>query len=149
MTSSWLVKSAATGVQTWRNTSLGNHWFTPFQVLWNCLQVCSILGLWPVNSPHKGSVTRKMFPFYDVIISIMFLVTMIDENCDNYVFSCDRAALRTPLSVCLSVRLSHLFHYVPVIVSSRNLQELLTMTEVMSMQKVKVKGQGHKGHNPT
>ena len=23
---------------------------------------------WLVNSPHKGSVTRKMFPFYDVII---------------------------------------------------------------------------------
>ena len=23
---------------------------------------------WPVNSPHKGSVTRKMFPFDDVII---------------------------------------------------------------------------------
>ena len=21
---------------------------------------------WPVNSPHKGPVTRKMFPFYDV-----------------------------------------------------------------------------------
>ena len=25
---------------------------------------------WPVNSPHKGSVTRKMFPFDDVIINI-------------------------------------------------------------------------------
>ena len=23
---------------------------------------------WPVNSPHKGPVTWKMFPFYDVII---------------------------------------------------------------------------------
>ena len=23
---------------------------------------------WPVNSPHKGSVTRKMFPFDDVIM---------------------------------------------------------------------------------
>ena len=53
------------------------------------------------------------------------------------------------LSVCLSVRLSHLFHCVPVIVSSQNVQELLPMTEVMSMQKVKVKGQGHIGHNPT
>ena len=48
-------------------------------------------------------------------------------------------------SVCPSVRLSvcpsHLFDYVPIIVSSRNFQELLPMTEVMSMQKVKVKGQ--------
>ena len=25
---------------------------------------------WPVNSPHKGPVTRKMFPFDDVIIHI-------------------------------------------------------------------------------
>ena len=24
---------------------------------------------WPVNSPHKGPVTRKMFPFYDVIMN--------------------------------------------------------------------------------
>ena len=23
---------------------------------------------WPVNSPHKGPVTRKMFPFYEVIM---------------------------------------------------------------------------------
>ena len=29
---------------------------------------------WPVNSPHKGPVTRKMFPFDDVI---MLLCTML------------------------------------------------------------------------
>ena len=44
-------------------------------------------------------------------------------------------------SVCLSVCLSHLIHYVPIIVSSWIFQELLTMTNVMSMQKVKVRGQ--------
>ena len=27
---------------------------------------------WPVNSPHKGPVTRKMFPFDDVIICDVF-----------------------------------------------------------------------------
>ena len=27
-----------------------------------------VIHLWPVNSPHKGLVTRKMFPFNDVII---------------------------------------------------------------------------------
>ena len=43
--------------------------------------------------------------------------------------------------VCLSVRLSHLCNYVPIIVSSWNFQKLLPMTEVMSIQKVKVKGQ--------
>ena len=40
-----------------------------------------------------------------------------------------------------SVRLLHLFDYVPIIVSSWNFQELLPMTEVTSMQKVKVRGQ--------
>ena len=48
-----------------------------------------------------------------------------------------------------SVCLSHLFDYVPIIVSSWNFQELLPMTKVRSMQKVKVKGQSHRGHNPT
>ena len=27
---------------------------------------------WPVNSPHKGPVTRKMFPFDDVIMKLTF-----------------------------------------------------------------------------
>ena len=49
------------------------------------------------------------------------------------------------LSVCPSVRLSvclsHLFDYVPIIASSWNFQELLPMTKVRSMQKVKVRGQ--------
>ena len=65
------------------------------------------------------------------------------------IFSCDQAALQmvfsVRLSVCLSVRLSvspsHLFDYVPIIVSSWNFQELLPMTNVRSMQKVKVRGQ--------
>ena len=45
------------------------------------------------------------------------------------------------LSVCPSVCLSHLFDYVPIIVSSWNFQELLPMTKVRSMQNVKVRGQ--------
>ena len=62
------------------------------------------------------------------------------------VFSCDQAALwmvqSVCLSVCPSVCPSHLFDYVPpIIVSSWNFQELLPMTEVMSMRKVKVRGQ--------
>ena len=57
------------------------------------------------------------------------------------VFSCDQAALQMVFSVRLSVRLSHLFDYVPIIVSSWNFQELLPMTKVRSMQKVKVRGQ--------
>ena len=34
---------------------------------------------WPLNSPHKGPVTRKMFPFDDVIMSSAIL---------NYVIQC-------------------------------------------------------------
>ena len=45
------------------------------------------------------------------------------------------------LSVCPSVCPSHLFDYVPIIVSSWHFQELLPMTDVRSMQKVKVRGQ--------
>ena len=45
------------------------------------------------------------------------------------------------LSIRPSVCLSHPFHYVPIIVSSWNFQEWLPITEVMSMQKVKVRGQ--------
>ena len=65
------------------------------------------------------------------------------------VFSCDQAALwmvqsvrpSVRLSVCLSVCPSHLFDYVPIILSSWNFQELLPVTKVTSMQKVKVRGQ--------
>ena len=35
---------------------------------------------WPVNSPHKGPVTRNMFPFDDVI---MVGVVMVDSNLNN------------------------------------------------------------------
>ena len=52
-------------------------------------------------------------------------------------------------SVRPSVCLSHLFHYVPINVSSWNFQEWLPLTKVRSMQKVEVKGQGRRGHNPT
>ena len=60
----------------------------------------------------------------------------------NPVISCDQAVrLSVRPSVRLSVRLSHLFDHVPIIVSSWNFQELLSMTTVRTMQKVKVRGQ--------
>ena len=69
------------------------------------------------------------------------------------IFSCDQAALWMVFSVRLSVHpsvhLSHLFDYVPIIVSSWNFQDLSPRTRVRSMQKVKVRGQGHRGHDPT
>ena len=53
------------------------------------------------------------------------------------------------LSVCVSVGPSHLFHHVPIIVSSCNFQELLPMTKVTSMQKVKVRGQRTRSQRST
>ena len=32
--------------------------------------LCEGNSLWPVNSPHNGPVTRKMFPFDDVIMTM-------------------------------------------------------------------------------
>ena len=34
---------------------------------------------WPVNSPHKWPVTRKMFPFDDVIMCEVFHLRILDE----------------------------------------------------------------------
>ena len=53
------------------------------------------------------------------------------------------------LSVCLSVRLWHLFDNVPVIISSWKFQEVLPMTKVTSMQKVKVRGQWSRSQRST
>ena len=33
--------------------------------------LCEGIHRWPVNSPHKGPVARKMFPFDDVIMYLM------------------------------------------------------------------------------
>ena len=85
------------------------------------------MSWWDAPNMHPGSASNKKY----------------------FIFSCDQAApqmvFSVRLSVCpsvrLSVRLSHLFDYVPIIVSSWNFQELLPMTDVRSMQKVKVRGQ--------
>ena len=64
------------------------------------------------------------------------ITTMADS-----LFSCDQAARRTLSSVHPSVCLLHLFHNVPVIVSSWNFQELLKLRKVMTTKMVKVRGQ--------
>ena len=55
--------------------------------------------------------------------------------------SCNQAAVWMVQSVRMSIHPSHLFDYVPIIVSAWNFQELWTMTEVTSLQNVKVRGQ--------
>ena len=65
------------------------------------------------------------------------IVTNFSRKIPLILFSCDQASLRTLISVRLSVRLLHLFDNVPVIVPSWNFQELLPLTDVLAMQKVR------------
>ena len=119
-------------------------------------------------SPHKGLTKAQFWCFLCFIICTSYWInSQVGSDWDAYdacditlmnssicmiyvtIFSCDQAALwmvqsvRPSVcpSVCLSVCLSHLFDYVPIIVSSWNFQELLPVTKVTSMQKVKVRGQ--------
>ena len=55
---------------------------------------------------------------------------------------------RSCLSVNLPVCPSQLFHYVPVIILLWNFQLFLPLTKVMSMQKIKVRGQRSKPQRP-
>ena len=38
---------------------------------------------WPVNSPHKGPVTRKMFPFDDVIKRYYLTLLVLKQKCSR------------------------------------------------------------------
>ena len=49
---------------------------------------------WPVNSPHKWSVTRKRFPFDDVIM--IQLLCNISRRCKSLRWSSAAAMLSTP-----------------------------------------------------
>ena len=101
-----------------------------------CTQVC--LGVPSINLLFVLSYLIKYA--HNSIISDFSIFGI-----HRVIFSCDQAALQMVFSVCLSVRLSvcpsHLFDYVPIIGSSGNFQELLPMTNVRSMQSVKVRGQ--------
>ena len=45
---------------------------------------------WPVNSPHKRPVTRKMFPFHDVIMYLLcaelflWILGLVETELDNF-----------------------------------------------------------------
>ena len=54
---------------------------------------------WPVNSPHKGPVTGKMFPFDDVtMVMEELIIFMLDIFCGNIV--CDAAVNLRPGRFC-------------------------------------------------
>ena len=114
---------------------------TLVQVMAWCHQATShyLSQCWPW-SMTSYDITK---PQWDNIITLIELGLVLPSISD--IFSCDQAALWMVFSVCLSVRLSvcpsHLFDYVPIIISSWNFQALSPRTRVTSMQKVKVRGQ--------
>ena len=66
---------------------------------------------WPVNSPHKGPVTRKMFPFDDVIMPRLkgghvdeFFITGCAGGCHHDNFRCQWRKNTTWRPFCFSKR---------------------------------------------
>ena len=110
------------------------------QTPWHCSQETLVARQWnkwswcimtaDANLAWQGGHFDILMPAYNIYIYI-------------YIFTCGQAALwmvqSISLSVCLSICLSHLFHYVPIITSS--------------WSDVHAKGQGqrskvHKGQHP-
>ena len=55
---------------------------------------------WPVNSPHKGPATRKMFPFDDVIMQIDASAVLLNDNTEYLTATKSQLALFFAASWC-------------------------------------------------
>ena len=135
-----VMASQITGVSSVCSTVCSGHWSkktSKLRVTGHCK------GNPPVTSgfPHKGPIERKMFPFDDLIIMASHDYPLVCGTFNIFLAATKQLYKWYFPSVCLSVRLSHIFHYVPIIVSSWNFQELLSMTNVRSMQTIKVRSQ--------
>ena len=86
-------------------------------------------------------VSFVMFNFFVWVCLLFFFSSFLAATKQLYEWFSPSVCPSVRLSVCPSVCLSHLFDYVPIILSSWNFQELLPVTKVTSMQKVKVRGQ--------
>ena len=63
--------------------------------------LASVRGIhrWPVNSPHKGPVTRKMFSFDDVIMGTEKGVPTLYKKCKVFEICIDTLTVLLPYSV--------------------------------------------------
>ena len=116
-------------VTPYGDRDLGQHWLRQWLVAWR----------------HQ-TITWTNVQFCGIHLTTILLIAFkvsIHEMSSKIIFLAATKQLYEWYfpSVCPSVCLSHLFDYVPIIVSSWNFQELLPMTKVRSMQKVKVRGQ--------
>ena len=117
-------------------------------------KIVMLIVLVPYKAVKAVIVIMMISPFqFSFNCSLLFigLVILWIHTVIHFIFSCDQAALWMVQSVCLSVCLWRLFHYVPIIVSSWNFQELLPMTKWCPCKRSRseVKSQGHRGQNPT
>ena len=83
-------------------------------------------SLFSISSKVFLAATKQLYEWYFLSVCLSVCPSVSPSVC---------------LSVCLSVCPSHLFDYVPIIVSSLNFQELSPRAWVTSRQKVKVRGQ--------
>ena len=82
----------------------------------------------PVNSPHKGPVTRKMFPFDDVIMCFQDMDTIDDQlrariqvwvmQTSNVVATIIIICYSTPIFVAVLIPLVIIFAFMQVLVTS-------------------------------
>ena len=72
----------------------------------SCASLAFVWGIhrWPVNSPHKRPVTRKMFPFDDVIMLWVFSVHFLGSYGTLKMYE------HTDWMVCIYVYLTDYFH---------------------------------------
>ena len=116
------------------------HWSAPNSLIRSYLQPCTN-SMWGDESEAVAPIIW-LFQIVDAqkeeVCFPELLITLRSYDFQT-LFSCYRAALRTLLSVCPFVCLSARHTFLTMFVSSyRNFQELLPLTDVMSMQKVKV-----------
>ena len=64
--------------------------------------ICAGNSAGPVNSPHKGLVTREMFPFDDVIMSYMFMIRCL--NFASYYYNSVKRCSHVPIMSYGSLR---------------------------------------------
>ena len=83
---------------------------------------------WPVNSPQKWPVTRKKFPFHDVIIFVYFW-RWFHSRCWTSVYSPDCANDRLAYVDDLAVTIHCGYHITQLPSSSSNMASLLFYSE--------------------
>ena len=79
------------------------------------------ISRWPVNSPDKWSVTRKMFPFGDVVMKAPHQSLFKTENHGWAVDSLTKASIAESISMCLR------HHSAGVFVLEKNHNQTMTM----------------------